>query len=52
MRPYARTALLAELEESMGDCLAFAKRLDGAGLAEVIQLLRRARNQLVWKMGP
>jgi hypothetical protein len=28
-----------------------AKHLDREGLGEVIRLLRRARNEVVWKMG-
>jgi hypothetical protein len=31
--------------------LTLAKNLDREGLANVIGLLRRARNEVVWKMG-
>jgi hypothetical protein len=39
------------LEEQIDDCLNSARALDREGLANVISLLRRARNELVWKMG-
>jgi hypothetical protein len=42
---------LESLEEQIDDCLTFAKRLDREGLAEIISLLRRARNGVVWKIG-
>jgi hypothetical protein len=42
---------LEALEEQIDDCLGFAKRLDREGLADVIGLLRRARNGVVWKAG-
>lgn len=40
---------LEVLEELIDEGLTVAKMLDRAGLAEVIKLLRRARNQVVWK---
>ena len=42
---------LDALEEQIDDCLSMAKHLDRDGLANVIALLRRARNEVVWKMG-
>jgi two-component sensor histidine kinase len=42
---------LEALEEQIDDCLALAKEVDRERLADVIVLLRRARNQVVWKMG-
>jgi hypothetical protein len=39
------------LEEAIDECLGMAKATDREGLAGVIDLLRRARNQVVWKMG-
>jgi hypothetical protein len=52
--PQALTVPLVKLElleEQIDDCLTFAKRLDREGLAEIISLLRRARNGVVWKIG-
>jgi hypothetical protein len=40
-----------QLEEQIDDCLTLAKNLDRAQLADVIHLLRRARNAVVWKLG-
>ena len=42
---------LEALEEQIDECLVLAKELDREGLASVISLLRRARNEVVWKMG-
>jgi hypothetical protein len=42
---------LETLEEQIDDCLSLAKGMDREGLDDVIRLLRRARNQVVWKMG-
>jgi len=42
---------LDALEEQIDECLTLAKNLDREGLANVIGLLRRARNEVVWKMG-
>jgi hypothetical protein len=42
---------LESLEERIDDCLSQAKGLDREGLANIIHLLRRARNEVVWKMG-
>ena len=39
------------LEEQIDECLVLAKDVDRDGLASVIALLRRARNEVVWKMG-
>lgn len=48
----ARSAVrLDTLEEMIDDCLTLAKTLDRTGLDHVIGLLRRARNQVVWKLG-
>jgi hypothetical protein len=45
------TRSLESLEERIDDCLSQAKSLDRDGLASIIHHLRRARNELVWKMG-
>jgi len=42
---------LETLEEQIDDCMSAAKNLDREGLAEVIRLLKLARNKIVWKMG-
>jgi hypothetical protein len=42
---------LEKLEESIDECLWLARGLDPEGLEEVVELLRRARNAVVWKMG-
>lgn len=42
---------LDTLEEAIDDCLTAAKNLDREGLADVVRLLRKARNEVVWKMG-
>ena len=42
---------LEPLEEAIDECLILAKNLDRAELESVIGHLRRARNEIVWKMG-
>jgi hypothetical protein len=42
---------LESLEEHIDECLSLAKNLDREGLSSVINLLRRARNEVVWKIG-
>jgi hypothetical protein len=42
---------LEHLEEMIDDCLTTARNLDRDGLKEVLHLLRRARNEIVWKLG-
>ena len=42
---------LEALEHQIDECLSLARSGDPEGLREVIQLLRRARNAVVWKMG-
>jgi hypothetical protein len=42
---------LERLEEQIDDCLTFAKRLDRDNLGSVISHLRRARNDVVWRLG-
>jgi hypothetical protein len=42
---------LEVLEEMIDDCLTAAKHHDQEGLHDVIQMLRRARNAVVWKLG-
>jgi hypothetical protein len=51
--PLRRTSSngLEALEEHIDDSLTLAKNLDRSGLAEVIILLRKARNKVVWKLG-
>jgi hypothetical protein len=50
-RPHHRQRGLAPLEEAIDECLMLARATDREGLEVVIDLLRRARNQVVWKMG-
>jgi hypothetical protein len=42
---------LESLEESIDDCITQAKNLDREALDSIIKLLRRARNEVVWKLG-
>jgi hypothetical protein len=53
--PVARTATgttkLDDLELQIDECLILAKQVDRAGLESVIHHLRRARNEVVWKIG-
>ena len=42
---------LESLEEQIDECMTVAKNLDREGLSSVINLLRRARNEVVWKVG-
>jgi hypothetical protein len=42
---------LDSLEEAIDDCMTLAKNYDRVGLQQVIHLLRRARNLVVWKGG-
>jgi hypothetical protein len=42
---------LEKLEEMIDDCLSVAKNLDREALEQIIGLLRRARNEVVWKIG-
>src|SRR5262245_1786024 len=42
---------LDRLEEQIDECLSLAKYLGREELASVIGLLRRARNEVVWKLG-
>jgi hypothetical protein len=48
---FAGSKSLAGLEEYIDECLTLAKNIDRDGLANVIRLLRDARNHVVWKMG-
>jgi hypothetical protein len=48
-RPVSRG--LEGLEEYIDECLTMARNLDREGLDDVIRMLRRARNDVVWKMG-
>jgi hypothetical protein len=43
--------VLEPLEIQIDDCMTLAKNLDRQGLENVIHLLRRARNEVVWKIG-
>jgi hypothetical protein len=42
---------LEALEELIDECLTMAKNLDRTSLEHVIRNLRRARNEVVWKIG-
>ena len=46
-----KTSVLETLEERIDDCLTAARNLDKEGLEDVIRLLRKARNAVVWKIG-
>jgi hypothetical protein len=43
--------VLETLEEMIDDCLTVARNYDREGLHSVIQALRRARYEVVWKLG-
>jgi hypothetical protein len=47
----ASTAALEALQDQIDDCLSVARSMDREGLAEVIQLLRSARNRVVQQAG-
>jgi hypothetical protein len=49
--PRKRVPGLESLELAIDDCLTRARQMDKEGLAEVIGLLRQARNAVVWKLG-
>jgi hypothetical protein len=49
--PSARRSPMEHLEEHIDECLTEARNLDREGLESIIKLLRRARNEVVWKMG-
>jgi hypothetical protein len=51
IRPRGNENGLEVLEEQIDECLLAARTLDRQGLESVINLLRRARNEVVWKMG-
>lgn len=42
---------LEQLEELIDECLTLARAADREGLREVIEKLRHARNEVVWKLG-
>lgn len=42
---------LEQIEIQIDECLTLAKNIDRQGLDHVIKILRRARNEVVWKMG-
>jgi hypothetical protein len=44
--PRATAAMLA-LEDSIDDCIYFARKMESERLADVVRLLRRARNHLI-----
>jgi hypothetical protein len=46
-----RSPRLETLEERIDDALTMARNLDREALESVIAALRRARNEVVWKMG-
>jgi len=49
--PTVRRSPMEHLEEHIDECLTEARNLDREGLESIIKLLRRARNEVVWKMG-
>jgi len=42
---------LEALEHQIDECLTTARMLDRQGLDSIISLLRKARNEVVWKIG-
>jgi hypothetical protein len=50
-RPRSAGRYLETLEEQIDECLLLARNQDPEGLRSVIQLLRRARDEVVWKLG-
>jgi hypothetical protein len=50
-RPAPKKNDLERLEEQIDECLIFARGLETEGLDSVISHLRRARNEVVWKLG-
>jgi hypothetical protein len=42
---------LNQLEEHIDESLRMARNMEQEGLVDIIQLLRRARNEVVWMMG-
>jgi hypothetical protein len=51
MAAHPSRARLEALEESIDECLTMAKNMDREGLDSIIKVLRRARNEVVWKLG-
>jgi hypothetical protein len=49
--PNAALRGLETLEEQIDDCMSLARQLDREGLANVVQILRKARNAVVWQQG-
>ena len=47
----ARPRDLQQLEERIDGCMMLVREIDAEGLEEVFQLLRQARNRVVWKAG-
>jgi hypothetical protein len=50
-RPAPKKSDLERLEEQIDDCLIFARGLPTEGLESVVSQLRKARNEVVWKLG-
>jgi hypothetical protein len=50
-RAGSATHRLEELESQIDDCMMTARSIDPVGLESIIALLRRARYEVVWKMG-
>jgi hypothetical protein len=49
--PKTSTGGFVQLEEQIDECLTSARSLSNERLANVIALLRKARNEVVWKLG-
>lgn len=49
--PRGAASRYEQLEELIDDCLTLARTIDREGLDGVINLLRKARNEVVWKLG-
>jgi hypothetical protein len=50
-RPAPRKGHLEQLEEKIDEVLTLARSFEHEGLESVVNHLRRARNEVVWKLG-
>src|SRR5205807_99230 len=50
-RKGSKKVTLEMLEERIDECMILARELDAEALASIVSHLRRARNEVVWKIG-